>query len=101
LHTVQSEHLQEANPVDRFLTLLRSAISGGHAHIAMRDGGIPDNPGAKGWRSSRSSGSDNPGEPDRCQKLFSQNKPIFAECKIDAVGGDAPRNTLLFGASRI
>jgi hypothetical protein len=49
----QSEHLQEANPVDRFLGLLRSAISAGHAHVAARDGTAPANPGTRGWRSSR------------------------------------------------
>jgi hypothetical protein len=48
----QSEHQREADPVDRFLRLLRSAISAGYAHLASRDGGIPDNPGPWGWRSS-------------------------------------------------
>ena len=46
----QSEHQQKANPVDRFLELLRSAISAGHAHLATRDGAAPSNPGASGWR---------------------------------------------------
>jgi hypothetical protein len=49
----QSEHLQEAHPVDHFLGLLRSAISAGHVHLATRDGGMPDNPGAWGWRTQR------------------------------------------------
>ena len=49
----QSEHQREANPVDRFLGLLRSAISTGHAHLATRDGGVPDNPGCRGWRTQR------------------------------------------------
>jgi hypothetical protein len=48
----QSEHQREANPVEHFLGLLRSAISAGHAHLATRDGGMPDNPGAWGWRAS-------------------------------------------------
>src|SRR5580692_4452914 len=39
----QSEHQREANPVDRFLELLHAAISAGHAHLATRDGGMPDN----------------------------------------------------------
>ena len=47
----QSEHQREANPVDRFLALLRSAIAAGRAHLAARNGGIPDNPGTRGWRS--------------------------------------------------
>src|SRR6202030_4304250 len=46
----QLEHLEEANPIARFLALLRTAISAGHAHLAARDGGMPDNPGARGWR---------------------------------------------------
>ena len=50
----QSEHQREANPVDRFLGLLRSAIATGRAHVAARDGGMPDNPGAWGWRASES-----------------------------------------------
>jgi hypothetical protein len=48
----QSEHQREANPVDRFLGLLRSAIAAGHAHLAARDGGMPDNPGTWGWRAA-------------------------------------------------
>jgi hypothetical protein len=46
----QSAHLQEAIPVDRFLALLRSAISTGHAHLATRDGTAPADPGTRGWR---------------------------------------------------
>jgi len=46
----QLEHLQEANPVDRFLALLRSAIAAGRAHVATRDGTAPASPGARGWR---------------------------------------------------
>jgi hypothetical protein len=46
----QSQHQREANPVDRFLESLRSAIASGGAHIATRAGGMPDNPGARGWR---------------------------------------------------
>jgi hypothetical protein len=49
----QSEHQREINSIDRFLGLLRSAISAGHAHLAARDGGIPDDPGAWGWRAQR------------------------------------------------
>src|SRR6202040_2964958 len=48
----QPEHQREANPVAHFLGLLRTAISAGHAHLATRDGGTPDNPGSRGWRSS-------------------------------------------------
>jgi hypothetical protein len=42
----QFEHLQEANPVEHFLELLRAAISAGHAHLATCARGMPDNPGA-------------------------------------------------------
>jgi hypothetical protein len=41
----QSEHQREADPVDRFIGLLRSAITTGRAHVATRNGGIPENPG--------------------------------------------------------
>ena len=49
----QSEDQQEGNPVDRFLALLRTAISAGRAHIAARNGGRPGDPATRGWRSSR------------------------------------------------
>src|SRR6202035_4029329 len=49
----QSEHQREANPVDRFLALLRTAIAAGRAHVAARNGGIPDDPGNRGWWSRR------------------------------------------------
>jgi hypothetical protein len=58
----QSEHQREANPVDRFLALLRTAIAAGRAHVAVRDGGRPDDPGTRGWRSSRS--ARNPGRAE-------------------------------------
>jgi hypothetical protein len=56
----QAEHHREANPADRFLKLLRSAIATGRAHVAARDGGMPDNPGAWGWRA---------GEPGRKHRM--------------------------------
>ncbi len=39
-----------ADPVGRFLTLLRSALGSGAAHIAGRDGREPGEPTAWGWR---------------------------------------------------
>ena len=38
----QSEPQREAHPVDRFLALLRTAIAAGRAHVAARNGGIPE-----------------------------------------------------------
>jgi hypothetical protein len=49
----QLDRLRAADPVESFLGLLRSAISTGHAHLATRDGGMPDNPGAWGWCTQR------------------------------------------------
>jgi hypothetical protein len=46
----QAVHHREANPADRFLVLLHSAIAAGRAHVATRDGGLPDNPKDRGWR---------------------------------------------------
>ena len=40
----------EANPVTRFLELVRAALATGHAYLARRDGGPPDEPGVWGWR---------------------------------------------------
>jgi hypothetical protein len=51
-----SQHQREADPLDCFFALLRSAIASGRAHVATRDGGMPDNPGAWGWHA---------GEPTR------------------------------------
>jgi hypothetical protein len=47
---LQSEHLASANPVDRFLELLRSAIVAGEAHVASNKGEEPDKPQVWGWR---------------------------------------------------
>ena len=58
----QSEHQREANPVDRFLALLRTAIAARRAHVAARNGGRPDDPGTRGWCSSRS--ARNPGRAE-------------------------------------
>jgi hypothetical protein len=49
----QSDHQRKANPGDHFLTLLHSAIAAGRAHVAARNGAIPDDPGTRGWCSSR------------------------------------------------
>jgi hypothetical protein len=41
-----------ADPVQRFFELLLAAIASGQAHLATRDGGVPETPGAWGWRES-------------------------------------------------
>lgn len=46
----QQAHVEEQNPVRRFLEGLDSAISGGHAHVAGPDGEEPtDDPRLWGW----------------------------------------------------
>jgi len=51
LGTVQSGHLHQENPVQRFIDLLTGAIASGAAHIASSTGDAPDRPEAWGWRS--------------------------------------------------
>lgn len=54
----QSDHHTAADPVHRFIELLRTAIASGHAHIAFRDGSIPPPFDAWGWRERISSNGD-------------------------------------------
>jgi hypothetical protein len=47
----QAKHQGEAEPTARFLTVLRSALASGRAHLESRNGGEPDqSPEACGWR---------------------------------------------------
>jgi hypothetical protein len=47
----QSKHQGEAEPTARFLTLLRSVLASGRAHLEHRSGGEPDqSPESCGWR---------------------------------------------------
>lgn len=53
----QAEQQASTDPVHRFIELLRTAISSGHAHVASGDG--PHTPGqAWGWRERRSLSGD-------------------------------------------
>lgn len=47
---MQASVLREADPVDMYLELLRSAIASGRAHVADREGEPPPNHAAWGWR---------------------------------------------------
>jgi len=42
-----------ADPVQCFLDLLLAALTSGQAHLAARDGGLPESPAAWGWREIR------------------------------------------------
>jgi hypothetical protein len=46
----QVKHQGEAEPTARFITLLRSLLSTGRAHLAARNGGAPPSPQCCGWR---------------------------------------------------
>ncbi len=46
----QEGHHRQARPEQRFLELLASALGSGRAHVADRDGAVPDNAEAWGWR---------------------------------------------------
>lgn len=47
---MQSAHLEAADPVPRFLELLRSALVAGRAHVASNEGEAPKKPHLWGWR---------------------------------------------------
>lgn len=42
--------LEAQRPVNRFMILLREAISSGRAHVLARDRSVPTNPGDWGWK---------------------------------------------------
>ena len=51
----QAKHQGEMEPTARFLSLLRSLLSSGRAHLAARNGGEPDrSAGSCGWRQDNS-----------------------------------------------
>jgi hypothetical protein len=50
----QVKHQGETEPTARFLTLLRSLLSSGRAHLAARNGGEPPFPACCGWRRDNS-----------------------------------------------
>ena len=57
----QAKHQQEAEPTARYISLLRSVLSSGRAHLEERSGGEPkQQPGSSGWR------RDNAGRWERC-----------------------------------
>jgi len=64
----QSTHQVAYEPVQRFLSLLRSVLASGHAHLAGSDGAEPsDSPEAWGWRKHESTSSTYPSYVWRAQ----------------------------------
>jgi hypothetical protein len=45
----QARYHQASDPALRFVGLLRAALAGGHAHVANRQGTVPESPGTWGW----------------------------------------------------
>jgi hypothetical protein len=93
----QSKHQRDANPVDSFLGLLRSAIAAGRAHVATRDGRTPPNPGAWGWRAGECTRNHRRAEwlPQGArvgwldgQGLFLDVDSAYQAAKAVAAGGD-------------
>ena len=50
LATLQTKFHLASDPAVRFLSLLRAALSSGHAHVADRTGKTPESPECWGWR---------------------------------------------------
>jgi hypothetical protein len=48
--SAQEMHQRSTDPVAMYLTLLRSLLSSGRAHIIPRNGSVPDDPALCGWR---------------------------------------------------
>jgi len=46
----QSFFHQASDPAQRFLNLLGAALASGHAHLADRNGGVPESPDQWGWQ---------------------------------------------------
>lgn len=57
----QAKHHEASEPTAMFLALLRSVLTSGRAHLAMRNSGVPERPDMAGWRRS---GSDRNPEGD-------------------------------------
>ena len=56
---MQAQHQTASDPVLRFVSLIRAAISSGEAHIAGENGQNPCNAGAWGWRQRTTGTGDN------------------------------------------
>jgi hypothetical protein len=50
----QTQYHEASDPALRFVSLLRSALASGHAHVADRSGKKPESPEPWGWRRSPS-----------------------------------------------
>jgi hypothetical protein len=51
LAVAQANHQTESEPAARFISILRACLSSGQAHLAVRDGGVPQHlPESCGWR---------------------------------------------------
>ena len=76
----QQAHQVEADPVHRFLKLLRSALASGDAHIATRGGRAPESPEAWGWRrrpGALTSGDDSAYDPQGIRIGWVDNAGVY------------------------
>ena len=51
---LQTKFQLAADPATRFVALLHGALTGGRAHVANRNGSVPDDPNRWGWQCQRS-----------------------------------------------
>jgi hypothetical protein len=51
LAVLQTRYHQASDPALRFISLLKVALAGGRAHVANRQGTVPESPQVWGWRS--------------------------------------------------
>ena len=72
-----ARHQQSSEPAQSFLSLLASAISAGHAHLAHPGGAEPDTPEAWGWRKHRTGTGD-----------FAEDRWASQGKRVGWIGGD-------------
>ena len=85
----QADQQEAGDPCRRFLSLIRSIVSSGRAHLAGADGREPEQPGSCGWRAHPVPGQISPtwqpqgrliGWVDGLD-LYLNSETVFAECQ--------------------
>ena len=56
LAVLQARYHQASNPAMRFIGLLQAALASGQAHVANREGAVPESPQLWGWRHKATNG---------------------------------------------
>jgi len=89
----QADHQSSAEPTQRFIELLRTAITSGQAHVASCEGGTPGNYNSWGWRERTTFRDDNASSSEIVPQgaLVGWTDGIFLYLDVDAAYGAAQR----------